>query len=181
MATTPLAQRLYDKVRADESSFRNEVAVWHQRQIESGFAYGGSAVDVFWQVSRNHLRTQVAAYFEWIEKEARDVYPSALRRESIEQCVGAVVNYGRVIRRIAVEKHRIMARLTDGDDLGRWDGVDDHSIADRGAKLTAALGLGKGARISERLNHLVNDHPWFFSLLSICSFVMSVLALWRSR
>jgi hypothetical protein len=180
METTPLAQRLYDKASADASSFRDEIAQWQMKQANSGFVYSGSATDAFWQNCQDHLRGRIASYFEWIEIEARKSSPSTSRRDAIEQCVGAVITYASNVRRVAVEKHRVMAKLDGPVDLGRWDDIDAQAINSRGANLIAALGLGRDAKRTERLNHLVKDHPWFFNLLSVLSFAMSVLALWRS-
>lgn len=176
MATTPLAQRLYDKTKADFSTFRGELTEWSVKQISSGLTYGGTIVDMLWQNCRTHLERKVAEYFEWIEKESRDINPSSLKRDSIDQCVGAVIGYSRQVRQTAVEKNRVLQHLGKGVDLGRWEEVDDAAIAARGKKLLGALGIGPTAKWSARLNHLVNDHAWFFGP-GIISFLISIALL----
>ncbi|MEP7350875.1 MAG: hypothetical protein ABI668_13135 [Sphingorhabdus sp.] len=65
-------------------------------------------------------------------------------------------------------------------EIGQWDSITERFIVDRGAKLSSALGLGSGARWTERLNHLYKDNPWFFHTLSVVAFVISVAAVIRS-
>lgn len=177
MATTPLAQRLYDKTNTDLSEFRAELAEWSLRRVGEGMAYSGSIVDAFWQHCRIHLDQKVAEYFEWIEKESRDLSPSSLRRDSADQCVGAVISYSRQVRRTAAEQNRILQHLETGVDNGRWDGVDEEFIRTRGTRLLDALGVGPGTKWTERLNHLVKDHLWFFSVVSILAFLISLASV----
>ena len=50
-------------------------------------------------------------------------------------------------------------RLPRMMEIEQWDGVNEKFIVDRGAELSTALGLGSGARWTDRLNHLCKDNP----------------------
>jgi hypothetical protein len=146
-------------------------------QINEQNVYSGSLIDIFWQKCRLHLENKVAEYFDWIEKGLPTVSPASFRRESIEQCVGAVVTYGRQVRTMAVELNARWQGSSEKLDLGQWDSVNERFIIDRGAKLTRAMGMGPKALLTEKLNHLVKDNPWFFSLLSIVSLLISLTSI----
>lgn len=180
MAMSPLAQRLYDKTRMDLRDFRDEVVQWHLANVEAHNFYSGTLMDVFGQKCRHHLEGKVAEYFEWIEKEAPAVSPASLRYESLEQCVGTIVTYRQQVRTMAMELNGRWQGLAGMVDLGQLDGVNDKFIVDRGEKLSSALGLGSGARWTERLNHLYKDNPWFFHTLSVVAFIISIAAFVRS-
>lgn len=180
MTTSPLAQRLYDKTKVDLRDFRAEAVQWHMANVDTGNAYSGTLMDVFSQNGRLHLEGKVAEYFEWLEKEALAVSPSALRQESVEQCVGAIVTYGQQVRTTAMESNGRWQGFSGMMEIGQWDSVNEKFIVDRGAKLSRALGLGSGARWTERFNHLYKDNPWFFHTLSVVAFVISIAAFIRS-
>lgn len=180
MATSPLAQRLYDKTKMDLRDFRDEAVQWHMTNVDAHNVYSGTLMDIFSQNGRHHLESKVAEYFEWTEKEALAVSPSALRQESVEQCVGAIVTYGRQVRNTAMELHARWQGFPGLMEIGQWDSVNERFIVDRGAKLSSAMGLGSGARWTERLNHFYKDNPWFFHTLSVAAFVISVAAFVRS-
>ncbi|MEP7350874.1 MAG: hypothetical protein ABI668_13130 [Sphingorhabdus sp.] len=98
MATSPLAQRLYDKTQMNLRDFRDEVVQWHTAKVNAHNVYSGSLIDVFSQKCRHHVDAKVAEYFEWIEKESLAVSPAAFRQESVKQCVGAIVTYRQQVR-----------------------------------------------------------------------------------
>jgi len=81
---------------------------------------------------------------------------------------------------MAMELNARWQRLPRMMEIEQWDGVNERFIVDRGAKLSSALGLGSGARWTDRLNHLCKDNPWFFHTLSVVAFVISVAAFIRS-
>jgi hypothetical protein len=174
MGTRPLAQRLYDKSKSDLTEFRTEMGEWITIQASNGFEFSGSAVDIFWQRSQTHLQGKVAEYFEWIEKESSAISPSDLKRESIDQCVGAVVTHSRQVRRTTVEMNRRLQKLTTDVDHGSWLDTNDNSIRERGKKLLSALGLGPSERLSTKLNHFVNDQEWLPLLISIVGIIISI-------
>jgi hypothetical protein len=179
MTTLPLTQRLYDITRTDLSEFRSSLADWHINQTQSGFAYGGTAIDLFWQMSRKHLESKIAQYFEWIEKESASISPSALRRQAIQQCGGAVVSYFKQVQNITINKHRTMARLSTAVDFGNWCNVDDQLIVRRINLLLEGYGLQWTASLFWRLNHFVSDHKWLplvSMFLSIASVVIAIAA-----
>jgi hypothetical protein len=174
MVTRPLTQRLYDKSKADLRDFRNDMADWHVNQAASGFAFSGTAVDLFWQQSQKYLELKIAEYFEWIEKESAGIMPACLRQEAIEQCVGAVASFGRSVRDMTIKKNKIFQKLKEEADHGLWLGVDDNSIRDRGTRLISALGLGSSAPISAKLNHFVSGQKWLPLMLSIIALFVSL-------
>jgi hypothetical protein len=180
MVTSPLAQRLYDKTKVDLRDFRAEAVQWHMAKVDAANVYSGTLMDVFSQNGRQHLERKVAEYFEWTEKEALAVSPSALRQESVEQCVGAIVTYRRQVRATAMELNGRWQGFSGMVEIGQWDSVNETFIIDRGAKLLSALGLGSDARWTERLNHFYKDNSWFFHTLSVAAFVISVAAFVRS-
>ena len=155
------------------------MAEWTAKQAENGFTFSGTAVDLFWQRNAKYLEEKVAEYFEWIEKESAGISPSQLRQESIEQCVGAVVTFGRVVRDATIKKNQILQKLDTEVDHGHWSELNDHSISERGTKLLLAIGLGPSATASAKLNHFVNDQKWLPLLLSIISLVISLAAFMR--
>lgn len=176
MSTMPLAQRLYDKNRADISTFRADLGSWSLDQGSRGFEYSGSATDAFWNKCQNHLREKIAEYFEWIENEVAKIPLSKNRRTSIEQCVGAVATYGRQVREIAANQHRRLAKLDNNVDLGNWSGLDDKYVMSRGERLLQALGLDQGSSITSKLNNLVSDHKWLPIILSVLSMIIAIAA-----
>ncbi len=180
MSMTPLAQRLFDKTKADGREFRDEIVSWRMNDGSNGFPYSGSTIDIFWQKHLQHLEHKISEHFEWIERESALISPTSLRRSSIEQCVGALVAYSRQVRNSAMELNRRWEGLSEPIDRGHWNDVDEKFIVRRGERLTMALGLGSGASWSSRLNHLGKDHPWFFNLLTLAAFALSVAAFIRS-
>jgi hypothetical protein len=177
MVMSPMAARLYDKQKMDVSEFRNWVSEYAGKNSLNGFDWSGSTIDYFFQGARNRLQERVAEYFEWIEREAKQVEPSSKRREAIEQCVGATITLSRSIQSCANSFNSRMLKLDSEVDHGNWIDLDDEAIQLRGQRLLEGLGLNSRANITVRLNHIVKDHPWFFSLLSVLSFVLAVLAL----
>jgi hypothetical protein len=180
MAMTPLAQRLFDKTKADGRQFRDEIVSRRMNDDNNGFIFSGSTADMFWQKHREHLEQKISEHFEWIERESASISPAFLRLQSINQCVGAVVTYTRQVRNTAIELNCAWEGLSKPLDRGHWDGVDKEFIVRRGERLIAALGLGSGASWSSRLNHIGKDHPWFFHLLTIAAFAISVAAFIHS-
>jgi hypothetical protein len=180
MAMTPLAQRLFDKTKADGREFRDEIVSWRMNDDNNGFTFSGSTADMFWQKHRQHLEQKTSEHFEWIERESALISPASLRLQSINQCVGALVTYNRQVRNTAMELNRRWEGLTEPIDRGHWNDVDEEFIVRRGERLTAALGLGSGASWPSRLNHVGKDHPWFFHLMTLAAFAMSVAAFIRS-
>jgi hypothetical protein len=59
MAMSPLAQRLFDKTKADGREFRNEIVNWKMNDENNGFTFSGSATDIFWQKHRQHLEQKI--------------------------------------------------------------------------------------------------------------------------
>jgi hypothetical protein len=146
MAMTPLAQRLHDKTKADLRSFREVNVNWFSNHVGEHCVYDGSIIDIFWQKQRLHLELKIAEYFEWIEREAQMVSHASLRLDSVTQCIGAVVSYGRQVRKTALDLNARWQSLNEPIDLGNWHDVDDAYIMRRGARLTKAMGLGSEAR-----------------------------------
>ena len=173
----PLAQRLYDKSKSDLTAFRSEMGEWVVKQTSNGFEFSGTAVDIFWQRSQQHLQGKVAEYFEWIEKESSTIVPSELKRESIDQCIGAVVTHSRQVRQMTVAMNRRLQKISGDVDHGVWSNTDDNSILERGTKLLSALGLGSSERLTTKLNNFVNDQKWLPILISIISVGIAVAAL----
>jgi hypothetical protein len=180
MAMSPLAQRLQDKTKTDLRSFREENVNWFSNNVSEHSMYGGSLIDIFWQNEQLHLEQKIAEYFEWIEREAQTVSPASLRLDSVNQCVGAVVSYGRQVRMIASDLNARRQGLNEALDMGNWHDVNDTYIVHRGARLSIAMGLGSEAQWSERLNHLSKDNPWFFNMLSVLAIAISIAAFFRS-
>jgi hypothetical protein len=173
MAMTPMAARMHDKVESDSRAFRDWAAEYIMQQSSNGSTWSGSAVDWFWQESRNRLKILIASNFDWIEREARLVDPTSLRRESVEQCVGATVTLANSVRNSAVSINTRMAKSNHSVDQGNWSGIDENAIWLRGERLLVGLGLGKSAPITIRLNNLVKDNPW----LSVLGILLAVISL----
>ncbi len=174
MATTHLAQKLYDKTKLDAGVWRADLRSWVAKSAEYGFRYRGSSETALWEMARQHLRHKIPDYCDWIDKEARRVSPSKLRVDSVEQCTGAVISYSRQIRAMTMEMHARLAKLERPVDLGHWEDVDEKAILARGNFLLRSLGLDVRRSIPSRLNHVVADNPWFFAALSVISILISM-------
>jgi hypothetical protein len=173
MAMTPMAARMHDKVGFDSQAFRDWTVEYVMQQTSNGCIWSGSAVGSFWQESRNRLKILIASNFDWIEREARMIEPSSLRRQSIEQCVGATATLASSVRRSAVAMNARMAKSETLIDQGNWAGIDENAIWLRGERLLDGMGLSKRAPITIRLNNLVKDNPWF----SVIAIILAVISL----
>jgi hypothetical protein len=120
---TPVATRL--KLRLDDRArwFRNDwFFKWHHiggqptvnidmfdgREAHyAGIAFSGSSRDVYWDAVQRGVRREVVEQLAWVE-EAIVTYTPAAARIAIDECAGLLVSFARGIRRLAVEKDRIL-------------------------------------------------------------------------
>jgi hypothetical protein len=167
MPMTPVAARLYDKVDRDAREFRDWAGSYVTTQTSSGFVYSGTAIDLFWQNARNQLREFLSDYFEWIEREAKLIEPTSLRRETVDQCIGATVSLSRRVRQSANDVHCRMLGIASAVDQGNWLDLDDAAISQRGQRLLEGLGLSANTRWMIKWTHWFKDYPWFLGLFSI--------------
>lgn len=63
--------------------------------------------------------------------------------KAIDECAGQLASFVRIIRRIAVDKDRVLREngrtLPNNDDAGWWDGTTDNDIISQAEALKAAL------------------------------------------
>lgn len=157
---TPTTSRL--KARLDERRrwFQNEwFYKWHfigkdgPVSIDSfdgrgihfgGIAFSGSARDVYWDAIARGVRKEVTEQFAWVDQEVRG-YNHETALKAIDECAGQLVSFVRVIRRIAVDKDRILRgdgrKFPSSDDAGWWEGTTDNDIVSQAEALKSALPL----------------------------------------
>ena len=120
---TPTASRLKARLDARRRWFQNEwFYKWHfigkdgPVSIDSfdgrgihfgGIAFSGSARDVYWDAIARGVRKEVTEQFAWVDHEVRG-YNQETALKAIDECAGQLVSFVRVIRRIAVDKDRIL-------------------------------------------------------------------------
>jgi hypothetical protein len=161
---TPTASRL--KARLDERRrwFQNEwFYKWHfigkdgPVSIDSfdgrgihfgGIAFSGSARDVYWDAIARGVRKEITEQFAWVDQEVRG-YKQETALKAIDECAGQLVSFVRVIRRIAVDKDRILRgdgrKFPSNDDAGWWEGTTDGEIGSQAEALKASLPLFTGS------------------------------------
>lgn len=155
---TPAATRL--KLRLDDRArwFRNEwFFKWHHisgqpavnidlfdgRQAHyAGIAFSGSARDVYWDAVQRGVRREIVEQLTWVE-EAIATYAPAAARAAIDECAGLIVSFARGIRRLAIEKDRILrgdgVNFPKEWDEGHWRGATDAEIIQQAEAIKAVL------------------------------------------
>lgn len=155
---TPVATRL--KLRLDDRArwFRNEWFLkWHYiggqpavhidmfdgRQAHyAGIAFSGSSRDVYWDAVRRGVRREIVEQLAWVE-EAVATYAPTAARSAIDECAGLIVSFARGIRRLAVEKDRILRgdgiNFSEPHDEGHWRGATDADIIQQAGAIKAVL------------------------------------------
>lgn len=155
---TPTATRF--KLRLDEryAWFRNEwFFKWHHiggeravaidqfngRQAHyAGITFSGSAHDIYWDAIVRGVRKEIIEQLAWVEEAVR-AYNRDVAERAIDECAGQLVSFARSVRRMAVEKDRILRGngidFPADCDFGNWDGTDGPDIISQAEALKQAL------------------------------------------
>jgi hypothetical protein len=155
---TPVAARL--KLRLDDRArwFRNEwFFKWHHiggqpavtidmfdgRQTHyAGIAFSGTPRDVYWDAAQRGIRREIVEQLAWVE-EAIATYAPAVARTAIDECAGLIIGFARGIRRLAVEKDRILRgdgiNFPPERDEGQWRGATNADIVQQAEAIKALL------------------------------------------
>src|SRR3546814_450007 len=119
---TPIATRLADRLRDRRSFYSDWLAQWHGTKSQdgaridlfngreaaiAGFEFSGSSRTIFWDAIVRGVRKDVIEQLAIVEQEARS-YGRSTALDSIDQSVGALVGFVRVIRRLATKKDSVL-------------------------------------------------------------------------
>lgn len=154
---TPIATRLAYRLRDRQAFFANWLAQWHdikgphgaridlfngREAAYAGIEFSGSSRTVFWDAIVRGVRKDVIEQLAIVEQEARS-YGRSTALDSIDQSVGALVGFVRVIRRIATKKDSVLrgdgTNFPPESDEGHWEDLTDQAIARMGDAVKAAL------------------------------------------
>src|SRR3989344_1081785 len=154
---TPIATRLADRLRDRRSFYSDWLAQWQETKSQpgakidlfngreaaiAGFEFSGSSRDIFWDAIVRGVRKDVIAEFAIVEQEARS-YGRRTALDSIDQSVGALVGFVRVVRRLATKKDSVLRgdgfNFPPESDEGHWEDLTDQAIARMGDALKSAL------------------------------------------
>ena len=154
---TPIATRLADRLRDRRSFYSDWLAQWHGTKSKpgakidlfngreaaiAGFEFSGSSRDIFWDAIVRGVRKDVIAELAIVEKEARS-YGQNTALDSVDQSVGALVGFVRVVRRLATKKDSILRgdghNFPPESDDGHWEDLTDQAIARMGDAVKVAL------------------------------------------
>lgn len=155
---TPTASRLNARLDERRRWFQNEwFYKWHfigkegpvsidsfdGRGIHFGeIEFSGSARDVYWDALVRGVRKEITEQFAWVDHEVRN-YNQETALKAIDECAGQLVSFVRTIRRVAVDKDRILRgngrKFSTNDDAGHWEGTGDGDIVSQAEALKAAL------------------------------------------
>lgn len=155
---TPVATRL--QLRLDDRArwFRNEwFFKWHHiggqhavniemfdgRQAHyAGIAFSDSARDVYWDAVQRGIRLEIVEQLGWVE-EAIATYAPAVARTAIDECAALIVSFARGIRRLTVEKDRILRgdgiSFPQSCDEGHWRGATEADIRQQAEAIKVVL------------------------------------------
>lgn len=155
---TPTAIRLKARLHDRRRWFYNQwFFKWHhiggERPIEidmfdgsaahyAGIAFSGSVRDVYWDAAVRGVRQEITQQFAWVDQEVRNYNPDTVFR-AIDECAGLLISFARSVRRIAVEKDRILrgngVSFPTESDAGWWDGASDSDILAQADALKLSL------------------------------------------
>lgn len=155
---TPTATRLQQRLNDRRAWFQNEwFFKWHHigggEPVEidqfngrlahyGGIQFSGSVRDVYWESIARGLRKEIVDQFAWIEASVKG-YDRSVAVDAIDQCAGALTSFARTIRRLTIEKDRILrgdgVAFPEEQDLGHWDGSSDEEISDQAEAVKSAL------------------------------------------
>lgn len=151
---TPIASRLSITLDDEVRRMQNEwFFKWHfigkdgpvdidsfdGRKIHyGGIKFSGTAQDVYWQTIQRYLRKKISSIFHALEEELPN-YPVEVRERAISEAQALVASFASRIRRITVEKDRILRgdgiNFPPERDRGSWEGAGQREIEALAANL----------------------------------------------
>lgn len=148
-----------------------------------GIKFDGSAHQVYWDTIQFYLRKKVSALFDQLEINIKD-YPVQTRGTSIEEAQTLIGSFTARIRRMAIEKDRILrgdgVNFPQKHDFGRWEGSGLQDIAARAEGLRAIYCEERKTNKSvwETANDICDNHRWWIItgglVLTIISIILAI-------
>jgi len=156
-----------------------------------GIKFSGSAQAVYWDTIQHYLRKKISSLFDDLERELKD-YPFASRAAAIDEVANLVKNFSHRIRRMAIEKDRVLRSdilsfpftSPSEKDLGSWGGSKSDDIDARADALKQIL-VGveiRKSNFSTKANEYIDKHRWWIGLLGLISAVIGYFCIridWR--
>lgn len=158
-------------------SFRGKPIVY------GGIKFSGSAHIVYWETIQYYLRKKFSTVFDDLETEIKP-YPVEVRRGAIEEGERLLQAFAGRIRRMAIEKDRILRgdgmNFPTEHDFGSWNGAGAREITTRADSLMRIYGEPEEeeqASFREKANAVWDEHRWWIGPLGLAIAVIGLFSV----
>ena len=157
-------------------SFRGKPIVY------GGIKFSGSAHIVYWETIQYYLRKKISTTFDELETEIKP-YPVEIRREAMHESERLVQTFASRIRRMAIEKDRILRgdgmNFPAEHDFGKWSGAGPGDIKVRADSLLRIYGETVREQTSfwQKANAVWDEHRWWIGGLGFAIGLVGLLSI----